>query len=36
MRVTERLRRDGNVLSYDVTVEDPQVLLEPWVMTPGN
>jgi len=32
MKVTERLRRDGNVLSQDVTVEDPEVLLKPWVM----
>ena len=31
MRVTERLRREGNVLYYDITVEDPQVLLQPWV-----
>jgi len=34
MRVVERLRREGNVLHYAVTVEDPEVLLEPWVMTP--
>jgi hypothetical protein len=34
MRVTERLRRDGNMLTYDVTVEDPEVLLEPWVLAP--
>jgi hypothetical protein len=34
MRVTERLRRDGNILHYEVTVEDPEVLLEPWVMNP--
>jgi hypothetical protein len=34
MRVTERLRREGNTLTYAVTVEDPEVLLEPWVMTP--
>jgi hypothetical protein len=33
MRVVERFRRDGNTLRYDVTVEDPEVLLEPWVMT---
>jgi hypothetical protein len=33
MRVIERFRRDGNILHYDVTVEDPEVLLEPWVMT---
>jgi hypothetical protein len=33
MRVVERFRRNGNTLTYDVTVEDPEVLLEPWVMT---
>jgi len=32
MRVIERLRRDGNVLHYQVTVEDPDVLMQPWVM----
>ena len=30
--VVERLRRDGNILYYQVTVEDPEVLLQPWVM----
>lgn len=34
MRVIERLRREGSTLHYQVTVEDPEVLLEPWVMTP--
>jgi len=34
MRVTERLRREGSILHYLVTVEDPEVLLEPWVMNP--
>ena len=34
MRVTERLRREGNVLHYQATVEDPVVLTEPWVMNP--
>ena len=33
MHVIERFRRDGNILHYDVTVEDPEVLLEPWVLT---
>ena len=33
MRVLEKFRREGNVLHYQVTVEDPEVLLEPWVMT---
>ena len=34
MHVIERLRRDGNTLHYDVRVEDPDVLLQPWDMTP--
>jgi hypothetical protein len=32
MRIVERLRREGNTLTYDVTVEDPEVLAQPWVM----
>lgn len=32
MRVLERFRRDENVLHYQATIEDPEVLLEPWVM----
>ena len=32
MKVTERLRREGGILHYQATVEDPTVLLEPWVM----
>jgi hypothetical protein len=32
MKVTERLRREGNKIHYQVTVEDPTVLLQPWVM----
>jgi hypothetical protein len=32
MKVTERLRREGNVIHYQATVED-SVLLQPWVMT---
>ena len=32
MRVIERLRREGNLLHYQVTVEDPDVLTQPWVM----
>jgi len=31
MRVVERIRREGDVLHYQVTVEDPELLLEPWV-----
>jgi len=32
MHVIEKLHRDGNTMTYDVTVDDPQVLLHPWVM----
>jgi hypothetical protein len=32
MKVTERLRRDGEYLYYDVTIDDPEVLQQPWVM----
>jgi hypothetical protein len=32
MRVVEKFTRVGNRLTYDVTVEDPDVLLEPWVL----
>ena len=31
MRVVERFTRQGDALLYDVTVEDPEVLVEPWV-----
>ena len=34
MKVTERLRREGNTIRYQATVEDPAVLLKPWVMNP--
>ena len=32
MHVVERFRRQGDALLYDVTVEDPEVLAEPWVL----
>jgi hypothetical protein len=32
MRVVERFTRQGDAILYDVTVEDPEVLLEPWVL----
>jgi hypothetical protein len=32
MHIIERLTRVGNELRYDMTIEDPEVLLEPWVM----
>jgi hypothetical protein len=34
MHVVERFTRQGNQIRYEVTVEDPEVLVEPWVMTP--
>jgi len=34
MRVTERLWRDGANLVWQVTVDDPGVLQEPWTMAP--
>jgi hypothetical protein len=34
MHVVERLTRQGNEIRYEVTVDDPEVLVEPWVMTP--
>ena len=34
MHVVEKLKRDGDVLSYSATVEDPVVLTRPWELTP--
>ena len=34
MRVIEKFTRTGNQMLYEVTVEDPVVLVEPWVMNP--
>lgn len=34
MHVIERLRRQGNTLTWEATVEDPDVLLKAWVMNP--
>jgi hypothetical protein len=34
MHVIEKLTRQGNQIKYEVTIEDPEVLVEPWVMTP--
>ena len=30
----EKLRREGNLLHYQASVEDPNVLAKPWVRTP--
>jgi hypothetical protein len=32
MRVIEKFTRTGNQMLYEVTVEDPEVLVKPWVM----
>jgi len=32
MRVLEKFTRTGNQMLYEVTVEDPEVLVKPWVM----
>jgi len=34
MHLVEKFTRRGNQINYEVTVEDPEVLAEPWVMTP--
>jgi hypothetical protein len=34
MHVVERLTRQGNQILCEVTVQDPEVLVEPWVMAP--
>lgn len=34
MRVIERVRREGDTLIWETTVHDPEVLLEPYKMTP--
>ena len=35
-RVIEKFTRKGNTLVYEVTVEDPDVLAEPWTLAPRN
>jgi hypothetical protein len=34
MKVTERFTRKGDQILYETTVEDPDVLLQPWTLTP--
>jgi hypothetical protein len=34
MKVTERFTRQGDQMLYEVTVEDPEVLLQPYTLTP--
>jgi len=32
--VVEKFTRKGDEILYEITIEDPEVLVEPWVMTP--
>ena len=34
MHIVEKFTRKGDEMLYEITVEDPDVLLEPWVMPP--
>jgi hypothetical protein len=34
LNVTERLKRQGKTMTYEVTVEDPEMLSKPWVKAP--
>ena len=34
MRVVERLTRQGNTITWQATVHDPEILMEPWTMNP--
>jgi hypothetical protein len=34
LHVVERLTRNGNTLTWQVTADDPDVLLKPWVWEP--
>jgi hypothetical protein len=34
MRAVEKFTRKGDEILYEITIEDPDVLVEPWVMTP--
>jgi hypothetical protein len=34
MHIVEKLTRKGNEILYEATIDDPEVLVEPWVMTP--
>jgi hypothetical protein len=34
MKVTEKFTRQGDQMLYEVTVEDPQVLVQPWELNP--
>jgi hypothetical protein len=32
MRIVEKFTRKGDEILYEITVEDPDVFVEPWVM----
>ena len=32
MHIIEKLTRVGNEIRYDMTIEDPEMFIEPWVM----
>jgi hypothetical protein len=34
MHVIEKFTRKGNTMLYEVTIEDPEVFVKPWVMNP--
>ena len=36
LHVVERLTRQGNTILYEVTAEDPNVLVKPWVMSSAH
>jgi hypothetical protein len=34
MHIVEKFTRKGDEILYEITIEDPDVLVEPWVMEP--
>ena len=34
MHVVEKFTRTGDEILYEITIEDPEVLVEPWVLAP--
>jgi hypothetical protein len=32
MHIVEKLTRVGNEIRYEMTIEDPEMFIEPWVM----
>lgn len=33
MHVVEKLTREGNVITWQVTIDDPKVFTRPWIIT---